>query len=133
MPTKNAEAPKKVAPKRMKKPRRKIDNTILMFDSHLMPLPTPDSADKVDAPIMTNNATTIPNVVAEPSSRARPPIPIRVKPATNCSTPKPSVCATPRIVATTATMSMIWPSVPERDLPNSGVSDDRMVRGSPLR
>ena len=35
---------------------------MLMFDSHLMPLPTPESADRVEAPMITINATMIPSV-----------------------------------------------------------------------
>jgi len=48
----------------MKKAKRKNDSPILMLDSHLMPLPTPESADKVEANITINNARIIANVVA---------------------------------------------------------------------
>ena len=56
---------------------------MLMLDSHLMPLPTPDSADSVDSPMMTSSATTMPVVVAAPSASASPPMPIRPSPATS--------------------------------------------------
>lgn len=38
-----------------------------MLDSHLMPLPTPESADKVEANITINNVRIIANVVGDPS------------------------------------------------------------------
>ena len=83
--------------------------------------------------MITNSATMIPIVVADPSSSAKPLNPMRVRPATNCSTPKPKVCATPKMVATTATMSMMWPRLPDSALPKSGVSDERIVSGKPRR
>ena len=67
MPTKKAFAPNQVAPKRMKKPSRTSDSTMLMLDSHLMPLPTPDSAESVDAPMMKRSATTMPKVLTVPA------------------------------------------------------------------
>ena len=98
-----------------------------------MPLPTPESTDRVEAPLMTSKAKMIPTIMADPSSIARPPIPMRVRPATNCYTPSPSVCATPRIVATTATISMMCPKVPDSALPNKGVKAERIVSGKPRR
>ena len=134
MPTKKAFAPKKVDPKIIRKPSRKIDSTMLRFDSHLMPLPTPDSADRVEAPMMMTMAKMIPAVEGPPSSViSHSPRPIRDMPSTNWFTPKPSVCATPRIVATTATASIRWPQRPDSALPNSGVSEDRIVSGSERR
>ena len=108
----------------IRKLSKKIDRTMLMFESHLIPLPTPESADSVEAPMMNRSATSIPRKFTvpamlspagftAPSGCTRPPMPIRVRPATNWSTPKPKVWATPRIVATTATISMMCPSVPE--------------------
>ena len=81
-----------------------------MFDSHLMPLPTPESADSVEAPMITSSATMMPSVDddLEPSSavlNSQSPKPIRDRPEMNCSTPKPSVWDTPKTVATTATTS----------------------------
>ncbi len=54
--------PKKVEPKIRKKNSTKKLSPMLMFDSHLMPLPTPDSADSVEAPMMTTSATMMPMV-----------------------------------------------------------------------
>ena len=33
-----------------------------MLDNHLIPLPTPDSADSVEAPMITTSATMMPMV-----------------------------------------------------------------------
>ena len=88
--------PKNVEPNRRKKVRSAILNPMLRFESHLIPLPTPDRAERVEAHIMIMIATSTPVVLAVPASFVRPPIPMRVRPATNCSTPNPSVCATPR-------------------------------------
>ena len=45
---------------------------ILMLDNHLMPLPTPDSAESVDAPMITAKAVTIAmvDIFCPPSSVA---------------------------------------------------------------
>ena len=111
---------------------------MLMFDSHLMPLPTPESADKVDAPMITTRAATMPAVDDErvPSAAvvdSQSPKPMRDRPETNCSTPNPKVCDTPSTVATTATTSTTWPSGPDIHLPNSGVRPERIVSGKPRR
>jgi hypothetical protein len=65
-----ADRPKKVEPKTRKKIRMKKLSPMLMFDSHLMPLPTPESADRVEAPMITTSATMIPMVdeLTEPSA-----------------------------------------------------------------
>ena len=70
MPTKKLLRPKKVEPKIKKKVRTKKLNTILIFDRLLIPLPTPESADNVDPPIMIIKAKTIPAEEADllPSS-----------------------------------------------------------------
>ena len=109
-----------------------------MFDSHLMPLPTPDRADSVEAPMITISATMMPIVDddRDPSSamlNSQSPNPMRDSPEMNCSTPKPSVCETPSTVATTATTSTTCPSGPDSFAPKIGVSAERIVSGRPRR
>ena len=41
-----------VAPKKTKKDNNKIENIIFIFDSHFIPLFTPEAADSVDASII---------------------------------------------------------------------------------
>ena len=46
----------------------KNDNPIFKLDSHLIPRPTPDKAESVDAPITMTRHKSIANVVGEPSA-----------------------------------------------------------------
>jgi|TARA_B110000305_G_C19237609_1_gene538297 hypothetical protein len=47
-----------------------------MFESHLMPLPTPDKADSVDANITMTNAISIATFVGAPSAFMIPSKPV---------------------------------------------------------
>ena len=72
----------------MKKARRKKDRLILMLDSHLIPRPTPDNADTVEAPITTTRARIIATKVGLPASSIIQPAPVMLNmPEVNCETP----------------------------------------------
>jgi hypothetical protein len=47
---------KRVAPKKTKKDNNKIEKIIFIFDSHLIPLLTPEAADSVEASIIITSA-----------------------------------------------------------------------------
>ena len=53
------------------------------------------------------------------------------KPDENDAKPKPMVWPIPKIVATMAVTSTMWPRLPSKDLPNNGVRVERMVKGKP--
>ena len=108
MPTNNAFRPKKVEPKTRKKAKMKNDKLMLMLESHLIPFPTPESADSVEAIITMINANSIAATVGDPSASIIHVAPVILNmPDANCETPYPIVTDTPRIVAITETMSMM--------------------------
>ena len=107
MPTNKAFKPKKVEPKTRKKAKMKKDRLMLMFESHLIPLPTPESADSVEAIITITKANNIATTVGAPSASIIHDAPVILNmPDANCETPYPMVTDTPRIVAITETISM---------------------------
>ena len=107
-----------------KKRSKNALKTILRLESHLIPFPTPEMAERVEAPTMDKTAKTIAaDVGLLASFKSQSPKPIRCIPATNCSTPNPSVWAMPKIVATTATISMIYPKLPSSLDPNNDASE----------
>lgn len=79
---------KSVAQKIRKNSSTKMLRPLLMFESHLMPRPTPDMPGIVAALTMTASATKMATVEAVPPgfSNQAPPL-ARATPATNCSTP----------------------------------------------
>ena len=53
------------------------------------------------------------------------------KPDENDTKTKSTVWPIPKMVATMAVTSTIWPRLPSRYLPNNGVKVERMVEGKP--
>jgi hypothetical protein len=99
------------------------------LDNHLIPLPTPDSTEQI---MTMTSAASMATTVGVPSGVINQCAPMMLNTLdANCDPPQPMVTATPRIVATTDTMSMTWPNGPSSVSPNSGVSTDRIVSGKP--
>ncbi len=92
-------------------------NTMLMLDSHWMPLATPDTAEATNATVSTAMMVTSRPVPVSPSQpAARSPLPI-------CSAPRPSEAAEPNRVAKMASTSMVLPAGPRtRLVPSSGAN-----------
>ena len=102
------------------------------LDSHLIPLPTPGRAERVEAPITTTSARIIAILVNGPSSFIIHFDPVTLNtPEANCDTPYPKVTDIPRMVAMIETMSITCPRGPDSSLPKIGVRPDRMVGGRP--
>ena len=81
-------------------------STMLMFDSHWMPLATPDTADSTKAAVSTmisGTRTSLPAPGRKPVASRPPPI---------CRAPRPRDAAEPKIVAKIAMMSMTRPIDP---------------------
>ena len=55
-----------------------------------------------------------------------------LRPLAACCAPKPSEVASPKMVASTAMMSTMWPNQPQDRSFIKGKNPDRMVSGSPL-
>ena len=64
MPTNKAVNPNIVDPKTRKNSNKKKLSPMFTLDNHLIPLPTPESADNVDAPMMIISAKINPRVEA---------------------------------------------------------------------
>ena len=80
-----------VEPKIAKKINRPMDKTIFRLLSHLMPLPTPDSADKVEQIMTTPKATNKDAVEGTPSVINHCAPVMLYKPDENDAKPKPMV------------------------------------------
>ncbi len=88
MPKNNALKANIVDPNTKKNARMKNDSPMLMLDSHLMPLPTPDSAESVEKTITITRQKIIATAVGDPSASINQPMPVMLnKPAANCDTP----------------------------------------------
>lgn len=98
----------------------------LVFESHFMPLPTPESTENKTKQVITEMITMSMNKDEVIS-------PALSSPALICNTPSPSEVATPKIVPTRATTSMRLPRPPRTLFPNRGSSVQRIDTGRPRR
>ena len=81
-------------------------STMLMLDSHWMPLATPETADRMKQRVSTA-------MIATSSMLPALPMPATIsKPEPICSAPRPSEAAEPNSVAKIASMSMTRPAGP---------------------
>ena len=81
-------------------------STMLMLDSHWMPLATPDTAEATKAIVriaMMATSNVVPTESMNPPAMSPPPI---------CSAPRPREAADPNRVAKIARMSMARPNTP---------------------
>ena len=69
---------------------------MLMLLSHLIPLPTPDSADSVEQTITTASATNSEPVLGSPSTISHAAPLMLYKPEDNDARPSPMVSGNPR-------------------------------------
>ena len=98
---------------------------ILKFDSHWIPLPTPDIADSRNARVRTDTMPTVSFVDGESTK------PEAFRPELICIAPKPSEHAVPKIVAKIAKPSMSLPQKPFT--PFSPISGMKALESSCLR
>ena len=104
-----------------------IASTMLMLDSHWMPLATPETADRTNAAVSTAMIATS---TALPTS----PTPATISsPLLICSAPRPSEAAEPNSVAKIASMSITWPPGPCAWRPRSGSNAAEISCTRPLR
>ena len=100
---------------------------MLMFDSHLRPLWTPDSTDHSAIAVTT---AMMPMMSPDELSAQ----PRNSRPATIWLTPNPKEVATPNSVPMIAIESIVWPIHPSTRLrPMSGSSSHRTASGRPRR
>ena len=86
---------------------------MLISDRRFTPLSTPATTLNVAIAVMIRISTILVVVVAGMPNR-------KFSPAVACSAPKPSEVASPKMVANTARMSMIWPGQPQMRSPRIG-------------
>ena len=102
--------------------------TMLMLDSHWIPLATPDTAEATNAIVSTAMIATrrvVPTVFRKPPAISPPPI---------CSAPRPSEAAEPNSVAKIARMSIARPNTPSVPrAPSSGLKAELMSWRRPRR
>ncbi len=101
---------------------RSSASTMLMFDSHWMPLSTPETADATNATVRTAMMpTSSPVATLSSQSSSSKPLPI-------CNAPRPNEAAEPKRVAKMAMMSMTRPHAPwARFSPMSGTNTELTV------
>ena len=103
-------------------------STMLMLDSHWMPLATPETAESTNATVST---AMMPTRTPLPASLEPPTIcrPLRI-----CRAPRPSEAAEPNSVAKIASMSMTLPAGPVGACrPSSGSNAALISCRRPLR
>ena len=102
-------------------------STMLMLESHWMPLATPETAESTNA---TVRAAMMPTRTALPTVPMPPTIcrPLRI-----CRAPRPSEAAEPKSVAKMASMSITRPPGPWARLPSSGSKAAEISWARPLR
>ena len=77
-----------VDPNKMKNSRINKDSPIFILDNHLMPRPTPDIADRVEAPMTTSSDKIMAVLVGAPSAFIIQFAPVMLNiPDENCDTP----------------------------------------------
>ena len=102
-------------------------STMLMFESHWMPLATPVTADSTKAAVST---------AMMPIRSALPVVPIPAtisRPLWIWRAPRPSEAAEPNRVAKIASMSMTLPAGPLACLPRIGSNAEEISWSRPLR
>ena len=100
---------------------------MLMFDSHWMPLATPDTAEKMKAMVSTTMMPISTTLLPDPMP-ATMSSPLEI-----CSAPRPSDAAEPNSVAKIASMSMTLPHPPFARSPISGSNAALINCSRPLR
>ncbi|SKZ84279.1 Uncharacterised protein [Mycobacteroides abscessus subsp. abscessus] len=116
-----------VGPTTNTKTARISASTMLMFDSHWIPLAIPDTADATNAAVSTAmiaTRTMVDGFFTQPTLSKPEPI---------CSAPSPSDATVPNSVAKIARMSMILPTGPFTELPSSGAKTALMSWLRPRR
>ena len=116
-----------VGPTTKTKSARPMASTMLMLDSHWMPLATPVTADSTNAAVRT---AMMPIRTALPTWPTPPTI---SRPRWIWSAPSPSEVAEPNRVAKMARMSITRPAGPFARSPSSGSKADEISWSRPLR
>ena len=106
---------------------RAIASTMLMLDSHWMPLATPETAEATNATVSSAMMATSTGVPTSPNQ------PLNFSPLPICSAPRPSEAAEPKRVAKIARMSISLPIGPSVRLPSSGPKAAEISWERPLR
>ncbi len=102
-------------------------STMLMLESHWMPLATPETADSTKQTVRTAMMPT-----STPLPTSPRPVTMR-RPLAIWMAPRPSDAAEPKSVAKIARMSMTLPAGPLACLPSRGSKAELMSWRRPLR